>query len=136
MLSFLHGMISLIQKVFPLSRGIRLHDGQTVLASWHVVQHTRHVGHAVRTQHSRLEFELLVGRFVFLCFDADGDSDLRRGLKYVSKHRRHRVHAIADEISNHDYDLVGLQELWVSSDFEHVRHRVAERLPYAKYFYR
>ncbi|KAJ3973937.1 inositol phosphophingolipids phospholipase C [Lentinula raphanica] len=58
------------------------------------------------------------------------------GLKFVSKNRRERVVAIADELANtEEYDIVTLQELWVYSDFEYVRESVGKYLPYAKFFY-
>ncbi|KAJ3988451.1 Endonuclease/exonuclease/phosphatase [Lentinula detonsa] len=58
------------------------------------------------------------------------------GLKFVSKNRRERVVAIADELSHtEEYDIVTLQELWVYTDFEYVRESVAKYLPYAKFFY-
>jgi sphingomyelin phosphodiesterase 2 len=61
---------------------------------------------------------------------------LIRGLKFVSKDRAIRIRAIADEIASSQYDIVALQELWVQSDFDHVKARVAQRLPYSKYFLR
>ncbi|KAJ3731959.1 Endonuclease/exonuclease/phosphatase [Lentinula guzmanii] len=58
------------------------------------------------------------------------------GLKFVSKNRRERVVAIADELSHtEEYDIITLQELWVYTDFEYVRESVAKYLPYAKFFY-
>jgi hypothetical protein len=60
----------------------------------------------------------------------------RRGLKYVAKDRVSRITAIANALSKSDYDLVTLQELWVSSDYSIVRKSVQEKLPYSKYFYR
>ncbi|KAI9056971.1 DNase I-like protein [Trametes sanguinea] len=57
------------------------------------------------------------------------------GLKFVSKHRKERVAAIADFLAASDYDVITLQELWVFADFEYVRAAVAKRLPYAKFFY-
>ncbi|KAH9897860.1 Endonuclease/exonuclease/phosphatase [Cubamyces lactineus] len=57
------------------------------------------------------------------------------GLKYVSKHRKERVAAIADVLAASDYDIITLQELWVFADFEYVRAAVSKRLPYAKFFY-
>ncbi|KAI0363527.1 DNase I-like protein [Pilatotrama ljubarskyi] len=57
------------------------------------------------------------------------------GLKYVSKHRKERVAAIANALAASDHDVITLQELWVFSDFEYVRAAVSKRLPYAKFFY-
>ena len=59
-----------------------------------------------------------------------------RGLKYVSKYRNERIAAIARFLSQTDYDIITLQELWVFSDYEHVRASVSKNLPYAKFFYR
>ncbi|KAK7695322.1 hypothetical protein QCA50_002513 [Cerrena zonata] len=58
-----------------------------------------------------------------------------KGLKYVSKYRNERVDAIARFLSQTDYDIIALQELWVFSDYEHVRSAVSKNLPYAKFFY-
>ncbi|KAK0465447.1 inositol phosphophingolipids phospholipase C [Desarmillaria tabescens] len=57
------------------------------------------------------------------------------GLKYVSKNRVERIRAIASELSNADYDIITLQELWVFSDYVHVRESVSKRLPHSKFFY-
>ncbi|TCD68106.1 phospholipase C type enzyme [Steccherinum ochraceum] len=57
------------------------------------------------------------------------------GLKYVAKHRKQRIAAIADALAASDYDIIALQELWVFADYEHVRASVASRLPYSKFFY-
>ncbi|EJD03828.1 DNase I-like protein [Fomitiporia mediterranea MF3/22] len=57
------------------------------------------------------------------------------GLKYVAKKRVERIRAIASALAQSDHDIIALQELWVYSDFEHVRASVEKRLPYAKFFY-
>ncbi|KAI0639958.1 Endonuclease/exonuclease/phosphatase [Trametes polyzona] len=57
------------------------------------------------------------------------------GLKYVSKHRKERVAAIANALAASDYDVITLQELWVFADYEYVRDAVSKRLPYSKFFY-
>ncbi|TFK56863.1 DNase I-like protein [Heliocybe sulcata] len=57
------------------------------------------------------------------------------GLKYVAKNRVERIAGIADVLSASDYDIVCLQEVWVSADYNLIRRSVAGRLPYAKYFY-
>lgn len=59
-----------------------------------------------------------------------------RGLKYVAKHRKQRIAAIASVLASSDYDIIALQELWVFADYEHVRDSVVSRLPYSKFFYR
>ena len=60
----------------------------------------------------------------------------RRGLYVVSKKRRFRLEAIADKISQEDYDLVALQEVWMPSDVELIRQKTQSTLPFAKHFYR
>ncbi|KAF8921910.1 inositol phosphophingolipids phospholipase C [Mucidula mucida] len=57
------------------------------------------------------------------------------GLKYVSKNRVERIRAIAAELANSNHDIITLQELWVFSDYEHVRESLSKRLPYSKFFY-
>lgn len=59
-----------------------------------------------------------------------------RGLKYVSKHRKERVTAIAAALAASDHDVITLQELWVFADYEYVRDAVSKRLPHSKFFYR
>ncbi|KAI0828959.1 DNase I-like protein [Trametes gibbosa] len=57
------------------------------------------------------------------------------GLKFVSKHRKERVTAIANALAASDHDIITLQELWVFADYEYVRDAVGKRLPYSKFFY-
>ncbi|KAL1920253.1 uncharacterized protein VTP21DRAFT_1399 [Calcarisporiella thermophila] len=57
------------------------------------------------------------------------------GLKYVSKQRKQRIAAIADYLAASEYDVVGLQEVWVQEDYQLIRHVTAQRFPFAKYFY-
>ncbi|KAK9360893.1 Endonuclease/exonuclease/phosphatase [Lipomyces starkeyi] len=57
------------------------------------------------------------------------------GLKYVSKLREPRMRFIANELSTSDADIIALQECWVASDYEYLRHRTHKQYPYAKYFY-
>lgn len=47
-----------------------------------------------------------------------------------------RIRAIADEIAASQYDIVGLQELWVRSDFDYIKSKLDHKLPYSKYFLR
>ncbi|KAJ1302602.1 hypothetical protein OPQ81_002919 [Rhizoctonia solani] len=56
------------------------------------------------------------------------------GLKFVSKDRIVRTRAIGDEIERSNYDIVGLQELWVQADYDYIKSKVAHKLPYSKYF--
>ncbi|KAG9036785.1 phospholipase C type enzyme [Tulasnella sp. JGI-2019a] len=57
------------------------------------------------------------------------------GLKYVAKDRAERIRALADVLSTSNYDIIGLQELWVHADFQTIRNTVLKHLPYSKYFY-
>ncbi|KAJ7040347.1 inositol phosphophingolipids phospholipase C [Mycena alexandri] len=57
------------------------------------------------------------------------------GLKYVAKNRTERINAIAAELAKLEHDIIALQEIWVFSDYEHVRDSVVKRLPYSKFFY-
>ncbi|ORX62096.1 DNase I-like protein [Hesseltinella vesiculosa] len=57
------------------------------------------------------------------------------GLLLVSKQREKRLKAIADYLSKGDYDLVALQEVWVQDDYECIREKTVNTLPFAKYFY-
>ncbi|KAI7877007.1 DNase I-like protein [Lichtheimia hyalospora FSU 10163] len=57
------------------------------------------------------------------------------GLNIVSKKRRFRLCAIADAISNTDYDIVALQELWMPEDFEYLKQQTQSMLPYANLYY-
>ncbi|KAF8586273.1 DNase I-like protein [Ramaria rubella] len=57
------------------------------------------------------------------------------GLKYVAKNRRERIRAISEELAAANYDLIGLQELWVFADYELVRAKLSKKLPFSKFFY-
>ncbi|GJJ13208.1 hypothetical protein Clacol_007459 [Clathrus columnatus] len=59
-----------------------------------------------------------------------------RGLKYVSKNRKERISAIAEQLATSNYDIVGLQELWVSADYQWIRNKIMTQLPFSKFFYR
>lgn len=62
------------------------------------------------------------------------------GLKYVSKYRRFRLCAIADRLANavpgsqDDYDIVALQEVWCSEDWEYLSSRCENLYPYRRNF--
>ncbi|CAG8541948.1 3534_t:CDS:2 [Ambispora gerdemannii] len=45
------------------------------------------------------------------------------------------MEAIADALAQSDYEIVCLQEVWVYSNFELIRHRTKRRLPYAKFYH-
>jgi len=57
------------------------------------------------------------------------------GLKYVAKHRVQRIRAIAVALEKAQYDIVGLQELWVFADYEHIRSKLLKAMPYSKFFH-
>lgn len=60
------------------------------------------------------------------------------GLKFVSKHRESRLHAIADKLANggaeEDYDIVALQEVWCEGDWEYLNEKCAQRYPFRRRF--
>ncbi|KAF8518627.1 inositol phosphophingolipids phospholipase C [Gautieria morchelliformis] len=56
------------------------------------------------------------------------------GLKYVAKNRKERIRAIAEELAASSYDIIGLQELWVYADYEHVRAKLSDKLRFSKFF--
>lgn len=61
------------------------------------------------------------------------------GLKYVSKYRKERLTAIADKLAKvdsetDDYDVVALQEIWTSEDWEYFEKVCAEKYPYRRWF--
>ncbi|RUS21338.1 DNase I-like protein [Endogone sp. FLAS-F59071] len=58
------------------------------------------------------------------------------GLGVLSKRREERLHAIAHYLAATDYDIVGLQELWLFEDFDYLKSVTKDVFPYAKYFYR
>lgn len=58
-----------------------------------------------------------------------------RGLAVVAKHREFRLKAIAKALQQENCDIITLQEVWVSKDFEFIQEAVKQTLPYTKYFY-
>lgn len=62
------------------------------------------------------------------------DTDYR-GLKYISKNRVDRINAIAEFLSTAPCDIICLQELFVSRDFETIRASVSKHLPFFKLFH-
>ncbi|KAJ1305146.1 hypothetical protein OPQ81_000182 [Rhizoctonia solani] len=56
------------------------------------------------------------------------------GLEYASTDHPLRIRAIGDEIAASNYNIVGLQELWVQEDYECIKVKVAHKLPYSNYF--
>ena len=57
------------------------------------------------------------------------------GIAGVSKDRRRRMTAIAEELSSGKYDFVFLQEVWVEEDFNLIAKKVVHVLPYSHYFH-
>ena len=71
------------------------------------------------------------------------------GLKYVSKHRKQRLRAIADQIAQasratplpgntlvqEEYDIIALQEVWVKEDWDYIVARCGHLFPYHRIFY-
>ena len=53
----------------------------------------------------------------------------------MSKNRKERIAAIAQALSDSPYDIVALQELWMYSDYELIKARVASKFPHAKFFH-
>ncbi|KAJ3658126.1 hypothetical protein Zmor_009884 [Zophobas morio] len=57
------------------------------------------------------------------------------GLAVVSRNRSQRMQAIAEMLATSHYDVVCLQEIWLNSDYELIKHKVSGVLPYSHYFY-
>ncbi|XP_066246385.1 putative neutral sphingomyelinase [Euwallacea similis] len=57
------------------------------------------------------------------------------GLAVVSKDRRSRMLAIADMLSVNQFDVVCLQEVWTNRDYNILREKLYNVLPYSHYFY-
>lgn len=56
------------------------------------------------------------------------------GLKFVSKFREERLHGIADQLANSDYDIVALQEVWVEADWDYIDRKCKGVFPYRRIF--
>ena len=56
-------------------------------------------------------------------------------MKWLSKQRRVRILALAEKLSNSEYDLVCLQELWVFDDFLLLQAKLRHILPYSHYYF-
>lgn len=56
------------------------------------------------------------------------------GLKYVSKHRKERLEAIANKLVEEDYDVVALQEVWVEEDWDYIDQICRHKYPYRRAF--
>lgn len=56
------------------------------------------------------------------------------GLKYISKHRKERLRAIAQRLAESDYDVVALQEVWVEEDWNYISRMCKNVYPYSRQF--
>jgi sphingomyelin phosphodiesterase 2 len=56
------------------------------------------------------------------------------GLRFVSEKRAERMEHIGHYLSNSDYDVVMLQEVWMGEDFERIRVAVSDTLPHSHFF--
>ncbi|KAL0095573.1 DNase I-like protein [Phycomyces blakesleeanus] len=57
------------------------------------------------------------------------------GLYFIAKQRKTRLRAIADALSNENHDIVTLQEIWMLEDFEYLKSKVENVLPFSNYYY-
>ncbi|XP_060531232.1 putative neutral sphingomyelinase isoform X2 [Cylas formicarius] len=57
------------------------------------------------------------------------------GLRGISKNRKTRINAIAEVLSKKDYDVICLQEVWMDKDYQTIKLKLEEVLPYSHYFY-
>ncbi|OXA52817.1 putative neutral sphingomyelinase [Folsomia candida] len=57
------------------------------------------------------------------------------GIRFISKDRVQRMNAIGDELATGKYDFVFLQEIWTTEDYERIKKRTSDVLPYSYYFY-
>lgn len=46
------------------------------------------------------------------------------------------MYAIAEELSSNDFDVVCLQEVWSTDDFNYIKKTCQENLPHSHYFHR
>ncbi|KAG7192195.1 phospholipase C type enzyme [Scheffersomyces spartinae] len=62
------------------------------------------------------------------------------GLKFISKHRKARLHAIADRLASaqpntqDDYDIVALQEIWCQEDWDYFNTICLLKYPFRRQF--
>jgi sphingomyelin phosphodiesterase 2 len=52
----------------------------------------------------------------------------------ISKHRAERIKAIAEHLKTSDYGVVGLQELWMRTDYEMLAEELSGTFPFSYYF--
>lgn len=53
---------------------------------------------------------------------------------YTARHREVRIAALGEELAVSDYDIVGLQELWMGVDYEYLQGRLHTRFPHSAYY--
>ncbi|KAK6465680.1 Isc1 phospholipase C [Scheffersomyces coipomensis] len=56
------------------------------------------------------------------------------GLKFISKHRRQRIEAIAQKLCEEQYDIVALQEIWSEDDWKYFNQTCQTIYPYRRAF--
>nr|CAG8466628.1 8362_t:CDS:2 [Entrophospora candida] len=56
------------------------------------------------------------------------------GLKFISKKLQQRMEAIADKLSQSDYEIVCLQEVWVYDNYELICNKTRKRFPYSRFY--
>jgi sphingomyelin phosphodiesterase 2 len=59
-----------------------------------------------------------------------------RGIPFLSKDVPARMNAIANFLAQSTFDVVCLQEVWSNSDYELIKSKVQENLPFSHYFHR
>lgn len=57
------------------------------------------------------------------------------GIPLVSQDRKRRVNAIADRLASGEFDVVSLQEVWTTKDYELLQLKTVNVYPYSHYFY-
>ncbi|KAF6206732.1 hypothetical protein GE061_017968 [Apolygus lucorum] len=57
------------------------------------------------------------------------------GIPYVSKDKSSRMEAIAEALKSKDYDIICLQEIWDTNDYELIHSKIKTRMPYKYYYY-
>ena len=53
---------------------------------------------------------------------------------YISRNRQIRMKAIAEQLRNSDYSIIGLQEVWIRKDYEYLAEEMSSTFPYSYYF--
>lgn len=59
------------------------------------------------------------------------------GLKFIAKHRRERLCAIAEKLGSlgENYDIVALQEVWCEADWDYICLQTSNAFPHRRIFY-